>query len=369
MKETLSGRQVTMLIMMYIIGSSVLFVAGIDAKRDIWIAMIIAIAVGGLLSLIYSRLCSILPGKDFYGVMEFFFGKVVGKILLAFLVWFAFDLCVFVLIDFGIFISSVGLETTPINMVALVIMMTCALAVYKGIEVIARWNQITAIFVVAFIAIVVVIAYPKLDVHHLLPTLYHGWEPVIKGARGIISFPIAETVAFLLVLPAFKKGVNSYKAFYVGITLGGIVLLVTSVVEILVMDIHYAEMSLFPFYEAVSALRAGNVFSRLEIIAATVFTLTVFLKLSVLLLASSKGLTRILGFNDYRFVIIPISLLIGTVAAFSFHSIPVFHTWIFEEWPVYSALFELIIPIGLWVFIEIKYRILKKQQKLPDLAA
>ncbi len=349
---------------MFIIGSSSLFVMGIQAKQDTWLAILLAIAVGLLIAAIYARLISILPGKDFYETLECFFGKVSSEIILIILTWFAIDLCNIVLQNFGHFIVTVGLPETPIKVVFFAMLLVTALATRYGIEVIGRYNRLFLIVVGAFIVISLYLALQKIEPTHLRPMLYGGLSPILQGAFSVFSFPIAEIVVFLLVLPALKPEESAYKMYLGGLLIGGLVILLTSTMDLLVIGTMNAEKSIFPTYEALSVLKAGKI-ERFEIIAATIFMLTIFIKITVLLVASCKGISKIFGLPDYRSVALPVTLLVGVLACISFHNIPAFRIWGQKVYPYYAALFQWILPLFIFVFIEIKYRILKRAGRLP----
>ncbi len=353
-----------MLIAMFLFGSASLFIAGLGAKQDIWLAILIAIALALIIALMFARMLSVLPGKSFFETLEFFFGKVVSKILIVILGFYALDLTTLVLVNFGQFIVNVGLPETPINIVFISMILVCALATKYGIEVLGRWNQIGFILIVGFILIGVFFAIPKMEPTHLRPTLYHGISPVLQQVPRIIEFPLGQVMIFLLAFPAFKGNVSRYKVLVIGTLLGGLLFMMTSCMDILVMGVDYAMKSTHPTYEALSVLKAG-VFDRLEVIAASVFTFAVFLKLSVLLIAVGRTVSRVINIQDYRPIMIPVTLLVFILALTSFNSVAAFRDFTRNVAHYYEPFFQWVIPIFIYIFIEIKYQILKRKRKLP----
>ncbi len=363
-KETISARQGILLITMFIFGSTSLFIAGLGAKQDIWIVILMAIAVALIIVIMFARILSVLPGKDFFETLEFFFGKGGSKILFVILGLYALDGTVLVLINFGEFIVNVGLPETPINMVCISMILVCAIATKYGIEVLGRWNQIGLILITIFILIGMFLAIPKMELTHLRPTLYHGLEPVLQEIPRIIAFPLSQVMIFLLAFPAFKGKVSKYKVFLVGTLLGGLLFMATSCMDVLVMGIDYAMKSSHPTYETLSVLKAG-VFDRLEILAASVFTFAVFLKISVYLIGTCQALSRAIDIKNYRSIVIPVTLLMCCIAFTSFDSITGFREFTKNISPYYETFFLWVIPIFIYIFIEIKYQILKRKRKLP----
>jgi len=357
----ISPKQGIVMILMFIIGSSSLMVMGLEAKMDIWIAILLAMAFAALIMLVYARLLSVLPGKGLYETLTYFLGKVGSKIFLGFLTWFAFDLCAIVLRNYGQFVVTVGLPETPMIVMMFIMMIVCAMAARSGIEAIGRWSNNFVIYLLLFILISVLLVSENMKISNILPVMDNGIGPVARGAFGVFGFPFAETVVFLLAFPAFKKGVPVKKIFLLGLVIGGGVILITSLADMLVLGTTIAGSVYYPTYTAMATIHYGEFLQRFEIIASIVFIVAVFLKLTVLLFAASKGVSQILGLEDHRHVVIPITFLVLNVAMFSFDSMIYFHEWTAKVFPFYASFFEILIPITLLIIIEIKKRRMSKK--------
>jgi len=355
-KAIITQKQGVSAIVMFIIGSSVLMIMGLESKMNIWAAILIALAASTLIMLIYARLMSVLPGKDFYEVLEHFFGKVWSKVIIALLTWFCFDLCAIVLRNFGQFVVTVGLPETPLAAAFFIMIVVCALAVRSGGETLMRWNEIFVFLVGGFLLAGVLLVSPNMDFNNLQPAFDDGFAPIAQGAFGVITFPFDETVVFLLVFNAFAKNVSAKKVYLRGLLIGGGIILITSLTAILVLGTTLAENMYYPMYSTMSAVHFGDFLQRFEVIAAIVFILSVFLKVAVLLIGASKGVTRLLGFKDHRFIIYPIMFLVVNFALFSFDSMIYFHEWTFNVFPYYSVFFEVLIPLVVWIVVEVKVR-------------
>lgn len=360
----ISQKQGIVMIIMFIIGTSSLMLMGLQAKMDIWIAMLIAIAAASLIMLVYASLLTALPGKDFFETVEHFFGKVGSKIIFILMTWFAFDLCHIVLRNYGQFVVTVGLPETPLMFSMLMMIVLCAFSVRAGVESMGRFASQFVIFLLVFMGISILVAMPQMNINNILPVLDNGIEPIAKGAFGIISFPFAETVVFLLVFPAFKKGESVKKVYLTALLIGGLTIFAVSLTDILVLGPTMAESVYYPTYVTMASVHLGEFLQRFEVIASIVFMIGVFLKISVLLYAASNGFVKIFGLGDNRFVALPMALLVLCFALFSFDNMIYYTEWVVNVWPYYSTVFQIIIPIFLLVVIKIKQR--KKRKKRPS---
>lgn len=359
----ISQKQGICMIAMFIMGTSSILVMAVSAKMDTWIAILLAGGVSALLVLIFTRLISILPDKDFYQMLKFFFGKVGSKVIIFIFTWFAFDNCALVVRNYSQFIVTVGLKETPLIVIMFIVTILCAISVRSGIEVLGRWTEPFILFVISFIIISVLLVSQNMKITNILPVFDNGIAPIVKGSLNVITFPFTETVIFLLVFPAFKKGVSIKKIFLKGLLIGGSIIFIVSLTDMLVLGSSISENVYYSTFTAMSTVHYGDLFQRMEFITAIVFIISAFFKLSIYLLGVCKGTANLLGFKDYRFIVIPITFLVINVAFFSFDSIIYYHEWNFKVWPYYAPIYQVIIPLVLLITIEIKR---KKKKRVTN---
>jgi len=80
-KEYISPIQLTMLIIGYILGSSVVSYPAKGAGRDAWIAHLIAWVLGGVLLFIYVMIAKLNSEKTLMEILKEHFGKILGSII------------------------------------------------------------------------------------------------------------------------------------------------------------------------------------------------------------------------------------------------------------------------------------------------
>jgi len=158
------------------------------------------------------------------------------------------------------------------------------------------------------------------------------------------------------VFSDFETSKSPYKIYFWGIIIGGIIVLLNSFVNLLVLGVRQASVLYFPYYSTISRIDI-NFLERIEIIIAFVFVLGGFIKMSVCLLATCKGLSKVFGFKDYRFLVIPVACSLLNFSYYIFDSIMDFLDWSINIWPYYSFLFQVIIPIIILIISEIRQKI------------
>jgi spore germination protein KB len=355
-KEVISDKQGLSLLIIFIVGTSTMVVAGSEAKKDFWLAIILAMCMAFPILLIYARLCNIFPHKDLFDIIELCFGKVLGKGLCLFYTWHLFHGVTMVLLNFGLFVNTIAFSDTPriIPMIGISILSIWALK--EGIEVMGRWTEFFIIIFAVSILVVFLLLIPNMTITNILPFLSNGMQPVIKGAFSSFSFPFGETVLFNMIFFNLKSDRSSYKIYMGALLIGGGVLLLVSLMDIFVLGENTVSNTYFPSYDALTRINIGDLLQRLEIIIGSIYTFGAFMKMSLYLYAACRCVTKVFGYNHYRFAVTPISLLMINLSYFLHDNIIYNMEWNLEIWAYYAFPFQVIFPILIWITAEIKKR-------------
>lgn len=354
-KEVISDKQGICIMVLTIIGTSIIIVMGLDAKQDLWLANILSILMALPVIMIYSRLHYIFPGKDLFDILDFCFGKFIGKIISILYIWFAFHIGVLIISDFGYFINILSLHETPDVIPRMAIAILGIWAVKEGIEVLGRWAEFFTPIIILFISMIILLSIPNMNLDNIRPVLFNGIKPVLKGAFYSFAFPYAETILLTMFFADFKTRKSPYKVYIAGLIIGGIILVIFNLTNILVLGVNTMSRSYYPSYNVASRIHVGNIFQRLESISEIVFLLGGFIKMSICLLSVSKGISKLFGYNNYRFIVTPIALLMGTLSL-SIDSIIEVIEFASTVSPYYKFPFQVIVPVVLWITAEIKKR-------------
>ncbi|MCK4258321.1 MAG: endospore germination permease [Halanaerobiales bacterium] len=355
-REVISDRQGIYLITLFIMGSTLILGTAAQAEKDIWLAILLAMVFAFPTLSMYARLHALFPGKDLYDILEFVFGRYLGKIISFVYIWFAFHLGTLVLRNFGEFLTTVGLLDTPTALLYVIMILLCLWAVKEGIEVLGRWGEFFIKIIIPLILLTIILGIPDMTINNIRPVFYNGIKPILDGAFSTYTFPLAETVIFMMVLSPLKEENSSYKIYWVGLLIGGFIIFISAFFEILVLGVNLYSESYFPAYIAVSRINIGDFLQRMEIIVSITFLIGGFIKISICLLAASKGIGKVFGFDDYRILATPVALLMVNLAYFIYDSIMEMTEWTFKIWNMYAFPFQVILPILILIAAEIKVR-------------
>ena len=355
-KEVISVRQGVILVILYLMGSTVLVGTGGAAKKDMWLAMIIAIVLAIPLFLFYSKLLASFPGKNIYDITELAFGKLLGKIIILLYTWYALHLGALVLNNYGEFINIVGLPDTPMIVPVMFFGILCAWVVKEGIEVLGRWGELYIAFFLGVLFITIFFAIPTMDINRIRPVLEEGLTPLIKGTIGIFAFPYAEAVMFTMITPFYKDKKAIYKIYIYGLLWAGIILLVIVFRNLLTIGPDKITMHYYPSYIAVGLINIGDFIQRAQILITVAFLITGFIKISICLLAAVNGVAKLFNINEYRNIVVPVTILMLNLSFIVYENIMQTVTWAPEIYPYYAAIFQIILPVIIYICASLRTR-------------
>lgn len=354
--ETISERQGAILIVLFILGSTLLIGTGGRAKQDAWIAIIIAILLSTILLLMFSRILSLYPGKDLFDILQMVMGKFIGKIISILMIWFAFHIGTLVLRNLSEFTDTLVFPDTPVAVPMIFFAILLIWGLKEGIEVLGRWSEFFIwVVIIVFIA-TSILSISEMDINRLKPILNNGITPILKGTFSTLSFPLGETVVFTMVFSNISKAKNYNRTFIVGLWLGGFIIFLAAIRNLLVLGSNIISREYFPSNMAISLIHMGELLQRLEMEIAIVLLICSFVKIVICLFAVCNGISKFFGFDDYRFIATPITLLMLNFSFFIYKSNMEMVSWAFNVWPYYSFIFEVIIPLVIYIVAEIRSR-------------
>ncbi|AJS58882.1 GerAB/ArcD/ProY family transporter [Paenibacillus sp. IHBB 10380] len=357
----ISIRQFTVLVMLITIGDSILVlpsIAAFEAKQDAWISSLIGLAVGLLVVYIFSMVGKLYPHLTLVQSIQEIFGKWFGTFVSLMFLFYTFLSVVAHTRETGDFVTSVMMQETPTQAIQILFVCIVIMAVRLGLEVIGRTGEIFLPWIIFFFLILVILLSPQAEFEKLQPILENGIKPVFHGSLSCIAFPFMELVVFLMIFPYVNQPQQIRKGFLQGALLGGIVLIIIITVSILVLGADHTARSMYPTYSLARRVTVGRFFERVEAILALMWTLTIFMKVSLFFYTFNLGLAQLLKLKEYRMLTLPVGLLLIVLTPVISPSITYYNKVLSKYWPYFDLTFALLLPLLLLVvyFIRAKFK-------------
>ncbi|WP_066366614.1 GerAB/ArcD/ProY family transporter [Neobacillus fumarioli] len=312
-KAKISARQLFVLVVLFEMGSAILVGYPVKLKQDAWIAILLGMAGGILLFLVYYRLFLFYPNLPLTSYVQFIMGKWIGRFIgFFYIIYFAY-LAARVLRDFGELLTATVYTQTPLFFLMALLILTIIYALHKGFEVLARVGELY-FGVVYFIAIggfFLLIFSGLIHLENLRPILENGLMPIFKSVlTQNLTFPFGEMVVFTMVLPYLNKPEKVKKVCISGIILSGINFTIACVINIATLGTGLFIRSPYPLLSTVSKIELANFIERLDVLFMLYLIIAGFIKVAVFTYAAIIGTTDLFQFQDHKKLTLPIGLFI-----------------------------------------------------------
>lgn len=310
-REKIYPWQLFSLIFIFELGSAVLFALGIQAKQDIWIAVILSYLGAIVVAFVYTRL--------FYeykcGLVEYLlkiWGKFLGSVISLMYIVFFLILTAIVIRNFLELLKTATLFYTPSTITTLLYIALITYGIMLGIECIARVSSLYAIIVVVLLVIqyFLFIASKQVDFSSILPILEDGIMPPLKTALQItLEFPFTEIIAFTTVYPMLSKPQKAFSITIAALTAAAAVIALNDIFIISILGVSETARIAFPLYIAITMVRIGFI-QNIDALVVIILLINGFFKIAICYYACVESIQKLFNFQDYRFLLVPLSAFI-----------------------------------------------------------
>nr|WP_319487673.1 endospore germination permease [uncultured Caproiciproducens sp.] len=349
----ISTRQAICIIVVYICGSSVVLGGSSTAEQDTWISLLLSQIIAIPMVLIYARIIKLFPEKNIYEVIEILFGKIAGKIVTVLISWYAIHLAALVLRNFSEFIETTSMPDTPQLPLMIIMILVTVYMAKSGVEILGKWSLVSLFIIVSVVFLTVILLLNQIKIDNLLPVMNHSTKVILAGSYDLFTFPFAETVLFLTVADFIKKEDSPSKIYVWGEVLGAVILLVVSLRNIASLGTALMKAEYFPSYTAARIINVSDFLARIEGSISTNFILGGITKITVCILAASKGLSSLFNIQDYKKLVFPSSLCVLALCSILYSNTIEMMNFL-KIYAIYVIPFQIIIPVVIWISGEIR---------------
>jgi spore germination protein KB len=321
--------------------------------QDTWIAVLLM----GILFLpeilIYSRICALFPGKNLYDIIYSIFGRTSRFILTLLMTLYVTVVTGLQLRNFVEFTAVISLQDTPRVVLMVLLLLPVLYLAKEGIQVMARWSFIVCAIIVLNIALTILLSLNIIEVSHILPVMDHSFLDIASNSFTVGTITLGELVMMMAVMGHLNKGESPYKVYLWGVLVGICLFALIILRNILILGPDMEEAAKFSTYMAVRVIDIGKFFERIESSISFIYVLLGITKMSLFMLASATGLSKIFKDMDYRKLLLPISVIVVGIGTVVFKNVfEMFElAWVYRY---YALPFQLLIPIIIWIKAEIK---------------
>lgn len=362
----LSLNQLMALILLFLIGGSALSSTARYSGQNVWIVLLFAGLFGAILFTIYHRISKIHQYEGLPHILKHTFGKIVGTVIL-----FAYG-CFFLFrtISVGNYMSVMAQETLMIGAnhrtVVVMLLITIIVCTLYGLTVIGRSSEI-------FLAIILICMVPFLlaiftsdifKTENLIPILAEGVPGIVQDVVRTTFFPYGELIVFIMLFPyiAKKDSKNILKRSYIGIAVAVLLMIAIDLTIVALIGVNLTTNFEYSFYNAMQLVGLRGFLERLDPLAIIIMVASEYFKLVIYFFVTILAFQALHKRISFKVSLATVSMIIFFVAPIT----KVHETGFMMDVMPFRILpiFELAIPLLLWIVSEIKIR-KKTTQKAP----
>ncbi|WP_193065241.1 GerAB/ArcD/ProY family transporter [Oceanobacillus oncorhynchi] len=358
-KAKISTSQLFILMILFQLSNSLLIPLAMKAGRDSWIAILGAMAVSILLFFIYRALYLYYPSLLLTDYTEKLIGKILGRTLAFLYILFFLYCAARVLREFGVMLLSFAFPETPLFVACAMMVLVVIYTVYKGIEVIARTGELlfVVMLMLAFFLFLLIAISGLIDISNLRPALEDTPKILKTIFTETLYVPFGEIIVFTMIFPYLNQAKKLKKTGVAAISITGIALAFTTVLNISVLGVPLIERSLFPLLTTIQSIEVGEFLERLDVIFILALIIGGFFKVAVYTYCALIGTASLFNIKEPSKLAYPL----GITVLFTAMIIASNYSEHIEEglkiFPLYIQLpFQIIIPVFLLFIAFIKNR-------------
>ncbi|MBE9914258.1 endospore germination permease [Paenibacillus donghaensis] len=311
-KEQISSVQLGLMMYLMVGGTSILVVPSFTAMfagQDMWISPILGSIFGVVNVWIAWRIHRMHPGKTWIQQVKSVFGRVLGNVICAIIIFFQIDAIGLITREYAEFIVQAFLSQTPLGMIIASIVLTCSFAVRSGVEVIGRFALIFGPIFFLFVLAIFLFLMPEYRFSNILPVFGKGINPALKGSLEP-SLWFMEFWFISSFYPLVRKEDNGLKAGIFAVLFMMLTMALTNFTCLFMYGEATANLT-FPFLSASRYINISDFFSHVEAIVMALWILGGFVQISMWYFTLVQSTSQWLKLKDYRLLVFPVGLLIG----------------------------------------------------------
>ncbi|PZM67341.1 spore gernimation protein [Paenibacillus dendritiformis] len=359
-------RQFKIFAILFTVGTTILITpAGLAAEigQDAWMAPIAAMAPGLLLVLLYNGITRAAPGMTIVEIGESLFGTWIGKGLALLFILFSFFGASLVLFDVGKFMITVLMPETPLLFVNALFALLLLYAIGSGFDTLARMTELLFPWFALLFLFMVALLLPQIDVRNVQPFLEAGPKELAHSVLVVLSLSYMPLAVFLMVQPVeLTDARKAPRAFAWAVMVGGVLSSVVAALTILVLGANVTSLQEYPVYSLAQRISIGKFLERVEAIAAGLWLITTFVKMSLYFYAAVSGLVRLVRLPSYRAILLPMVALLVVVSVKVFPNSAAEHQFTATIWIIIVSAAGVAIPLLLFIGLMIKRQYHKGKQ-------
>ena len=318
-KNKISSEQIKCLIVTIVIGVGILSLPSDMAMildNDGWMGILL----GGLITIPFiimiDKIFKLYPDKNFFQLGKEIMNPIIFKIILIILLSYNILLLSLSVRIFSDVIKTYLLETTPIEIIIITMLLAVSYIARSQIEVIARMAVMIYPIILGFIIFLIIINIPNMDITNIYPIFNIDYKLLPRGVlKALFSYAGYELI--MLFVPIAEDSQKTLRCTLKGISLVIGIYLIAFFITLSQYGIHQLKREIWPTIAVVKEVDLPGYFlENLDGIVMAAWVMVVYGTMGPFLHSSGVILSNILNTREHESLIFPILPIIYILAIY-----------------------------------------------------
>ncbi len=336
-----------------------------NSKQDAWITMILALLIALVPIGMILYIMNYKPDKNILEKNRYIFGTIMGNIINFVIVCSVLFMLSLVIWTSTYFCLTQYLTKVPYFYLAALFILTASYAAIKGIETIARTNEIIVFVAIIIISIVWFSLYEQFHFVQLKPILVNGVTPLIKHSFMAISYSFPPLITLMIIPKNDIVNNKKYGRFFLlGFLLSIVFMAVTFYLIVGVVTIGVAELFRYPVYFVQYKIDVAGFFQGMENFLALHWLFNTFVMMMMCIYYINryvKDLFKVKKEKKLNIFTIVIGIAIAYGSSYLFEDSVMGVQFMKNKYPYYFALPLILLLLCIMIGIFVKKIIDKKK--------
>jgi spore germination protein KB len=263
--------------------------------------------------------------------------------------FYSFIVTATVLFYVGNFFKTHFLPQTPIYMIQAIFASIVIIGVRMGLEVIARTAELLLPWFVILFVVLVFSLTPVIKLENLQPVLESGIKPILWSALSFAGTAYLPIVFMFAFFPNVQSPEKAQKGFYTIAMIGGLCVVIITLLCILILGADITSRSMFPSYSLAKKINIGHFFTRIEAVMAGLWFISTFIKTTFYFYGGVMSFSEILKLKDYRSVTLPFGMILIVFSIIVYPDVVYMQNWDSTIYIPYILMMAFFLPLILLV--------------------
>jgi len=315
------------------------------AKQHTYITYMVAAAIFVGILWMLSRSAKRFPDQTLFQSLTVRF-PIVGRVICSlYLVFFLYILArdIRIVADYT---NVILLPNTPLIAISLCIVATVIFVTRGGMRTLISLSELMGPLFILSLLFMLIMLLKVLDFGNIMPIFHLNIQGVSEGTWLVLS-----STGQIIVLPFIISSKDyRYRDLFKSLVISTLLIVLVVFMLILTIGVPVAERLMYPSYELVREIRIADFLDRFDLLLVAVWYPLIFINMAISLYVICYGLKIMIPSISGKMMAAPIGLLSFSCSWWFFHD-AVQMLDFNHQWPWIAIVFEIMIPIVIFVLL------------------